>query len=174
MATLLDTGLFESLDVIFTWLFVFLVVFGVLEITNIFKNKSIHALLAFVIAILTGFSSITISIVEVMLPWFLLIAFFVFFVMLITSFMGFGGKDLVNALGGSGAVWWILVLGFIIVAATLSQVFGQDLLDAGENAGEVEDNVVTTLTNPKVLGFFLILLIGAFTIIFMASGGKAI
>ncbi len=60
MATLLDLGLLKGFSDIFSWLMVFLIVYGVLEVTNLLKNKGVHALLAFVITavvVITGAAS---------------------------------------------------------------------------------------------------------------------
>ncbi len=175
MATLLDTGLFDQFSVIFTWILLFLVVFGILEVTNVFKNRNIHVLLAFVVAILASTSTLSVGIVETMLPWFLIIAFFVFFVYMIGNFMGIGNNEILQAMGGGDrAIWWILVLGFLIVAAALSNSFGEELLDErGEGTqDDSQRQVILALTNPKVLGLGLIFIIGAFTILFMAGAGR--
>ena len=173
MATVLDTTLFESFSVIFTFILVFIVVYGALEISKLLKNRALHAMAGFAIAVLSVFSPFTVSLIETMVPWFLVIGVFIFFVFLIGNFMGIEHKTMVSALGGNNAIWWILVLGFIIVAGALSEAFGQALLEEREDDDlSQRSNVIVTLTTPKVLGFTLIFLIAAFTVIFMAGKGR--
>lgn len=176
MATVLDVGLFDQVSVIFTWLLVFIIMFGFLEAVNPLKNRAIHATLAFVIAIFAGFSNITTGFISTMLPWFFVIALFVFFVFLIGNFMGISSPAIVESLGGQNAIWWILVLGFFIVAGSLSAVFGQDLLEERDtdDSSSQKTSAVLTFTNPKILGFGLLIIISAFTIVFLTAGGKGI
>jgi hypothetical protein len=181
MATFLDTALLDKFSIVFTWLLVFIVVFGVAEVTNVLKNRALNALLALSIAVIVGFSPSLAAVISGFAPWFVVIAIFILFLLLLTNFMGIPTANLVEMFGGKAAGWWILVPFIVALVVALSSAFGQGLLEertgpAGE--GEViegdttphRESVVLTLTNPKVLGMLLVLLIGMFTIIFLAGG----
>ncbi len=179
MATVLDLSILKTFMPIFSWVFAFLLIYGVLEATNIFKNRGIHAMLAFVFSIMVAVSGTATSTIAAMTPWFLLLIFFIFMIYIISNFMGLPSSEVIGALGGRGAVWWILILGLVILAAGLSQSFGQQLLQQRQGGGN-ETAVTTTepgtpgsdhgktvlfiLTNAKVLGLILILFIAALTV----------
>ncbi len=181
MATVLDLSVLKTFMPIFSWIFAFLLVYGVLEVTQVFKNRGIHAMIAFVFSIMVAVSGTATNTIAAMTPWFLIMIFFIFMVYLIGNFMGLGSADIVGTLGGKGAIWWILIIGFVILAAGLSQSFGQQLLGArqGGNATEVPaasgpgndhgQAVLFVLTNPKVLGMVLIFFIAALTIALITS-----
>ncbi len=183
MATVLDLSILNQLMPIFTWIFVFLLVYGVMEVTQIFKNRGIHAMIAFVTSLMVAISGSATKAITSMTPWFLVVIFFIFMVFLIVNFMGISSVEVVNALGGgsgSGAVWWILIISFIILASGLSQTFGQQLLEQrqggnqttvqpGTPDGSFGGSVLIILTNAKVLGMILIFFIGALTVALMTS-----
>lgn len=166
---------------IFSWIFAFLLVYGFLEVTQIFKNRGIHAMLAFVFSLIVAISGTATAAIANMVPWFLVMIFFIFIIYLIANFMGLGSADILKSLGGSGAVWWILIIGIIIMAAGLSQTFGEQLLKARHGGGNVTEvpsqpgqpgysqSVLLILTNAKVLGMILLFFIGALTIALMTG-----
>ncbi len=183
MATVLDLSVLKTFMPIFSWIFAFLLVYGFLEVTQIFKNKGIHAMLAFVFSIMVAVSGTATTAIASMAPWFLVIIFFVFIVYLIGNFMGLPSGEILSAFGGKGAIWWILILGFVILAVGLSQTFGEQLLDArqggtNQTATETGDSgtptnhgqtVLFILTDPKILGMILILLISALTVVLLTQ-----
>ena len=186
MATVLNLSVLNTFMPIFSWILAFLLVFGFLEVTQMFKNKGIHALLAFVFSIMVAVSGTATAAIAAMAPWFLIMIFIIFIVYLMGNFMGIESGAILNSLGGSGAIWWILILSIIILAAGLSQVLGQSLLQAREGGnitttpgnGATVDNaaghgqtVLLILTHPKVLGMVLLFFIGALTIALMTGSG---
>ncbi len=184
MATVLDLSILKGFMPLFSWILSFLLVYGFLEVTNIFKNRGVHALLAFVFSIMVAVSGTATLAIAAMAPWFLVIIFFVFIVYLIGNFMGISSGEILGTIGGKGAIWWILILGLIILAAGLSQTFGQRLLEARSGEGNFTaapapglaeaghgQQVLLVLTNPKVLGMILLFFIGALTIALMTGSG---
>ena len=185
MATFLDTIVLEKFYLVFSWLLIFVVVFGAAEVTNIFKNRALHALLAFAFAMIAGFSPSVLKVLSNFAPWVLILAFFFLFVIMITGMLGISMPQLVEGMGGKGAIWWVLVPFIIALIWSLSTVFGQGMLEERVSEecttleGEAQDqciedsshkqSVILTLTNPKVLGMMLIFLIGMFTVIFLTG-----
>ncbi len=184
MATVLDLSVLKFFSPIFSWLLSFLLVYGFLEVTNVFKNRGVHAMVALAFTLMVSVSSTATLAVAAMAPWFMVIIFFIFMVYLISNFMGIGGNDILGALGGrTGAAWWILIIGFIILAAGLSNAFGQQLLQARQSGNQTTTTVteggtagaghgqavLLTITNPKVLGMILLLFIAALTIALMTQ-----
>lgn len=183
MATPLDVGLLQKFDVIFPFIFVLVIVYAVLARTEWFKEKQgVAFMLAFLLAIMTLFSSIAIKTINRMAPWFILVVVFGILVILAYQAMGISEKHVLETItgkeyGGTFA-WWVLALMLIIGFGSLTSVVSEEQqftkLAAGENATQVtgEGEAVgfwATLFHPKVLGLGLILLIAMFTIRHLAS-----
>ena len=88
MATILDIGILEQFSDIFAWIFLFVILYGVLEVANLFKNKGLHALLAISATIVIGITSGTANVVTDLLPWFVVTGFFVVFLVILAQFVG--------------------------------------------------------------------------------------
>ena len=52
MATILDVSVLSEFSIIFAWLLVFAIIFGLLEVSNFLQNKAISALIAVVVSTL--------------------------------------------------------------------------------------------------------------------------
>lgn len=177
MATPLDVGLLQKFDIIFPFIFVLVIVYAVLARTEWFKEKQAVAfILAFLLAVMTLFSSIAVKTINRMAPWFILLVVFGILLILAYQAMGVSEKRVLEVLtgkeyGGTFA-WWVLALMLIIGLGSLSAVVSEEKqftrLAAGENVtvtGEAEEvGFWATLFHPKVLGLALILLIAMFTI----------
>ncbi len=182
MATFLDLGLLKGFVDIFVWILVFLIVYGVLEVTNLLKNKGLHALFAFVITaviVLTGNST---RIITEMAPWFVVIAALIFFMLVLTGFAGGDLKDMPSIFGKKSVIWIVAIPLFVILVIAWTQG-PQEKTVVNPNTGEVtmvektpqqHRPFVGVLSDPKVLGMFLILGTGAMTLALMTGGGGAI
>ena len=166
---------------IFVWILIFIIVYGALEITNILKNKGLHALFAFAITaviVLTGGGT---NLITAMLPWVVVIAALVFFVLMLGQFAGLDTKEILSNFGGRGLTWYIIVPLFIILIVAWTQG-PSSKAQINETTGEVVSEAqpqqqrpfLGVLTDPKVLGLILVLAIGGMTITLMAGGGGAV
>lgn len=181
MATILDIGILEQFSDIFAWIFLFVILYGVLEVANLFKNKGLHALLAISATIVIGITSGTANVVTDLLPWFVVTGFFVVFLVILAQFVGINIHQ--TFFGGSSGIWWLFVP--LIVGLVISLVSSGEFSRTGteihvdpETGEEVEvstgQTVVGILTEPKVLGMILLLAISAVTVAIMAGGGPPI
>lgn len=181
MATILDIGLLKGFSDIFVWLLIFVVVYGGLEVSNLLKNKGLHALIAFAVTAVVVISGGGVNIVTSMTPWLVVIAFMVFFLFALGQFAGLDAKTILDALGGTGGkgfTWYIIIPLLIILIASWSQ--GSSNKTVVNEAGEtvtVENppsGFMEVLVNPKVLGLIAIMLIATFTLLLMGSGGPIV
>ncbi len=178
MATPLDVGLLQKFDVIFPFLFVLVIVYALLARTEWLKEKqAIAFMIAFVLAVMTLFSSIAVKTINRMAPWFILLIIFVVLLLLAYQALGVKEESILNIITGktygSTIAYWVLALMLIIGVGSLTSVVSEEKpfteLAAGENAtviaGQGEQvGFWATLFHPKVLGLALILLIAMFTI----------
>ena len=100
MATFLDIGLLEHFGVIFVILLVFLIVFALLEYIKPFgeEKKGLHAIIALVVALLFLVSKIATNMVKMMVPWFMVLAIFLFFTMFLIRMFAVKEKHMLRPL----------------------------------------------------------------------------
>ncbi|KYK25970.1 hypothetical protein AYK26_01680 [Euryarchaeota archaeon SM23-78] len=198
MATFLDIGLVESFGVIFVVLLVFLIVYGLLEYLKVFGEgkRGLHGITAFVIALLFLISRTASSMVEMMVPWFIVLAIFIFFTLFMVRMFGRTEADMRQLIADPNVYPWLIALVGLILALSVGTAFGQKLLESGEGTQPTNTsiegpilpgpspgttstatpsfatNVINTLRHPKVLGLLFIFLIGMFAMIFLTKPAK--
>lgn len=179
MANVLDLGLLKDFSNLFAYLLIFVVAYGILQVTDIFKNKGIHALVAIAVTVIVATTSGVIGIISDLSPWFVILGFFFLFLMVLGNFMGVSTVDIMDRFGGKGVVWWVfvpLMIGLIISLVSGGQLSRGDTTRIDPDTGEVikvpGKTVISIITDPKVLGFILILSISAITIGLMAGVQK--
>ena len=181
MATPFDVGLLGNFKIIFPFLFIFCIVFGVLAYTKLLgENKILHAMIAIVLAFMSLFSDIVIETINTAAPWFVIMIIFTVFVLLGFMIIGIKEGDIVSLIKNPEYTfisWWIVALVAIIVIGSFSHViaekkggyppFGESNITADDGTGEVsaqESDFWNTLFHPKVLGMLALLLIGFFPV----------
>ena len=170
MANLFDIGLLREFSVIFSWTLIFAVSFGILQAVDIFKSRGINALIAISLTILLGLTSNASNVVANMLPWFVIMGFFIVFLLIFARLLGIDFKN--TAFGGGSGIWWVAVP--LVIGLVMSLVSGGVLqrADAGEELTPGK-TFIAVLTEPKVLGFFLVLIIAGITVAVMGGVPKA-
>jgi hypothetical protein len=181
MATPLDGGLLQQFGDIFPFLFVFVLVFGLLSKTKIFGDKNfLYGMIAFIMAIMVQFSIIVKETINTIAPWFVLMIFFIFIVMIGVMALGVTEGDITGVLKSEQYNYinfWIIAVVIIIVVGSLTSVISRQG-GIGKTGGEVINQTIdgevvvseqesefwSTLAHPKVLGMVLILLISLFTV----------
>ena len=99
MATPLDVGLLGNFQIIFPFLFIFSIVFGMLTYTKFLgDNKVVSALIAIVLSFMALFSDIVVETINTAAPWFVLLIVFIVFLMLAFMILGVKEGDFVGVL----------------------------------------------------------------------------
>jgi hypothetical protein len=177
MVTPLDVGLLKNFQVIFPFLLIFCITYGILTYTKIFgENRAIHAMIALVLAFMSLFSDIAVETINTAAPWFVLLVIFIVFLMLGFMIIGVREADILKLIKDPEyhfIGWWIVALVLIIVIGSLSHTIsakrgGYPPFTAGDNV-TLEDKTQEsafwkTLFHPKVLGFAAIMLIAFITV----------
>ncbi len=180
---MLELGFLNYFSPIFVFLLVFVIVYAIMQFTKFAgSNKILHALIAFLIAIVFLFSTSATTVVTFIAPWFTIM--FIFIIFMLAAYKLFGATDdqIKNVISKSSTVqYFILAIGIIITLFGLGSAFGQNLLGVTQDISEAQDstataeagdvasasyqqNLVATLFNPRILGMILLLVIAAFTI----------
>jgi len=184
MATPLDVGV-NFFSGLFPLLFTFLVVYGVLSYTKVLgDNKAVPAFIAVLLAIATYFSTVAVKTINMMAPWFVLLFVFGIFVLIAYQLFGVKEESLTTlwtknwSEGGGTLFYWILAFVLMIGLGSLFTVLKQEKLppivieNATAVAGSAGPGFWATMTNPKVLGAALLLLIAMFAIKHLTSASS--
>jgi hypothetical protein len=193
MASILDLGGITFFQRVWPFLLVLTVVYAALGYVEMFKdNKGIRAMIAFILAILASTYTIAWKTIDLAAPWFVLLIFLFIFLLIAYQIFGISQKHIVDVVTGAtpGAygrvfAYWTLALILIITIGSLSSVISEEKkftsLTGGNGttvAAEVpvsqqplteQVGFFNTLTNPKVLGMILVMLIAFFTIANLAE-----
>jgi hypothetical protein len=184
MATFLDITLLGHFSVIFTFLLIFVIMYGIFEFGKILgDNKGIHSIMALSIALLLLVYKPALDVINTSIPWFVVMFIIILFILISFSLFGqtqAGFGELLKSNKRIGTT--IVAVSIVIVLYSMSQVFGQSMLGqqpttntttaTGESgstsSGSFNQNLSATLFHPKVLGLLVILLIATFTIMVLA------
>ncbi|MBN2052096.1 hypothetical protein JW756_01215 [Candidatus Woesearchaeota archaeon] len=196
MATFLEIGLLEHFGVVFVILLVFLVIFGLMEYIKPFGDgkRGLHAIISLLIALLFLVSKIATNMVSFMVPWFMVVAIFIFFTLFLVRMFGAGEKEMLDLIKDPNVHPWVLIFVGLILAFGLANAFGQGLLEKGRNdmnsanytaGGSVGSyqptgisstatpsfttNLLNTLRHPKVMGMLFIFIMAAFALLFLTK-----
>lgn len=183
MATVLDIGLLNYFFVIFPFLLIYAGVLGLLSWLKIFgDNKLIHNVLAISIAFIFVLSEPLVKVVNMAVPWFVVMFVLIIFMVIAYKFLGAKDTDIANILTrDKTVVVWIIILFILILLGSVSKVYfteGTTTQVTGEGGIVVSEEAVggvgvsalfSTLFNPQVLAVIMLLLIAVFAIM-MLSG----
>lgn len=171
MATILDTSLIQSFDVIFPVLLVWVIGYATLEKTEVLgKSHGVNGFVAAILGLTVLLSNSVINLINEIAPWYALAI--VFFILFFLLFRIFGAEDdnFKEAIKRKEVYWIVIGIGLVIFAGGVANTFGQDFTNEAFNDGSVptptpdglgtttnfEQNTVDILFNPKVLGVMVI------------------
>lgn len=199
MATFLDISGLSFFSSVFTFLLIFIGVYAILSWGKILgSNNGVHAIMAVAIAILFMFSKDAIEVINFIVPWFAMLFIGILLMLIAYSLFNPGANVFDLLVAGDKhrvIVYWIVILGIIIILIGLGNTYGQKIGPyLGEDGNTYNDtnaisgisnnyrgdglvgtadyqtNVGATIFHPKVLGIIFILLLATFTIMFIAKG----
>ena len=185
MATFLDIELLRNFQVIFPFLLVFCITYGVIAYTKIFgENKGLQAMIAIIFAFMSLFSDIVTETINTSAPWFVLLLIFTVFLLMGFMVLGVKEADVMSLLKNpeySFINWWIAAIVIIIIIGSLSHTLAQKkggyppFIEDGnftedDGVSKQESDFWQTIFHPKVLGLLALLIIAFFTISKLTSG----
>lgn len=133
MATFLDLTLLGGFRVVFLWLLVYVVVWGLLSWIKPFGEKSStgpYALIALVAAFLTVLSPTLRLLIEFVTPWFIFLIMLIFFIIFILRIWGLGEGDMTEIIKQPSVYNLLVVILIVISLFALGEAFGQRSLAA--------------------------------------------
>lgn len=199
MATLFDGGLLASFGSVFAFLFVYVLIYGLLTKIKIFgeAKEGLNAIIALCAAVFTMFSPMIVSMIEYMIPWLVILLVVGLMIFVFSEYMGL---EIAKKRGGTGETVVIVIIIIVIIvflvafskyynpngtpassstqvvytsqSVTVTDENGTPINTTSEVAVDQRPEWMQTLFSPKVLGLLLLLIIGAFTI--MNLGDKIV
>ena len=174
MATLLDTSLLGYLLPVFTFLFIMMVVFAVMDKFKLVgDNKGIHWAVAFCISFIFLFSSDAVKFVTLLTPWFILLVVFGMFLVSFFIFIGVKEDSIAFAVKDPKVVWGVIGISMLVFFIALGNVFG-DVFSGQATPGEGGPGAIQggtpvseglkAIVHPRVLGALFLLIIAALSI----------
>jgi len=136
MATFLDLGVLGFFGVIFSFLLVFVIIYGFLTFINPFgdKKNGLYAIIAVAFAILSISNKGILNLISFMTPWYFVVIFVGFFIIFIL--MMFGLKpDQLKAGASSEFRAWPIIFVIAILIFGLASSFGQQTLNPNSSSG---------------------------------------
>lgn len=175
MATILDVSLLTRFSAFFAFLFVFVMVYGILSFSKFFGgNKSLQVFLGFLIAI---FVLITPKMGQVFLfvvPWLTFLFILIAFLFLAYKMFGITDADLHSVIKSErGLMWAILSVVVLTMIWGVVHVYGTPNIPAAdgtmEPAGGFTSTIGAVFFHPTVLGAVFLLLLAVFAIGILAG-----
>lgn len=172
MASVLDIGLLNYFMPAISFLFIFAVVYAILDKFELLgKNKIVKAAVAFTIGLLFILSKSAMEFVNFTTPWFIVLVIVAFFILFILMFIGLSSNDLAKAAKDPAVYWTVIVIGLLFISISIVHVFGQKASPYGDDqTGQTrESEGLRTLVHPRVLGAIFLLIIATFAVRFISS-----
>ncbi len=145
MASIIDTNLLSHFSYLFAFLLILVVVFALLEYKNLLHaSTGVNALIALAVAALFLMSRGAVAVIANAAPWFVLLFFFIFMILLLFTIFGTESKDFLSVIKSpehSYIVTIIVIISIVIIAFSLAQVWGQGLLSKTKPGTAAEEAV---------------------------------
>src|SRR3989338_7637930 len=179
MVTFLDTSVLKAFDVVYAFLFVWALMYAILhKVKFVSTSSGVNAVIATAAAFIVILSRNIVEMINFMIPWFTIVIIMVVLLLLIFQIFGFKEADMAKAVKDKAIYWTLIGIAIVIMFAAFSNVFGQSILEAGQQArGEINDTSVpgfqqslfVTLFNPKVLGLIILFAIAVMTVALLSG-----
>lgn len=170
----LDISIISFFRPVFIFLFIFAVLFAILEKTKIFGGtKGVNSLIAFVLALLFIVSDL-VDVIDIVTPWFTILFIMILMMILVFMFAGVKQETIAETFQQTWFVWILVLVMFVIFGYALSQVFGaqiQAIYGGGTAAGKgIGFDIGRIIFHPKILGVILIIAIAAQAVRLISKG----
>lgn len=145
MATFLNFAFVDNFSIIFVFLFVYALVYGLMELGKPFgkieAGKGLNALIALGASVLVVTVRPVVEMIRFLIPWFLILAL-VIFMILFSIRIFIGDASYADAIFKKKQVTtWIIVAAIVILLFGFGRAFGQSSLEQGSWSGANQSTV---------------------------------
>lgn len=174
----LDISLLRYFKPAFTWIFIYVFLFAILEKTEILsKNKSVNVVASLALSVLFMLTPGVPKIVDIMTPWFIVMFILITLIVVLFLFIGVETSAVVGVFKESWLIWTIAIFSIVgIFGYALSQVYGpvvQGIYGTEETAKEgITYDIGRIIFHPRFLGVIFILIVAS-QAVRLISGGSS-
>ena len=160
MATIFDSGLLNFLLPIFSFLFVYAIIFCVLQKTRfISESIGVNTWIALAISVLFALAPGAMTFVSVITPWFVVLVIIAFSFLLIFLFMGVKVSVIEKVAHEASVRWAVIIIGIIIIVIGLTTVFGPIFGTPVQEGDTMGREIQRSIFDPQVLTTVFILIV---------------
>lgn len=148
MATFLDVSILGFFGVVFSFLLVFVIIFGLLSLVKPFGDKQagIYGIIAIAFAILSVSNINVLRMIAFVTPWFFILIFIGFIILFALMIFGWKMEDIAERATKTNMKTYVIVIIVVVIIFGVGNAFGQETLEAGTGqTGSGTSN--TTITN---------------------------
>ena len=170
MATL-DISILKFLTPAFTFLFILVISYAILDKFKLLGDKTAPKLLAaFSVSMLFIFSTQALRVVNIITPLFLVLTIVGFLIIALLMFWGVKEESVIRAVSRD-AVWPIIIVGILFFVIVITIVFqdAQSPYDPADEKTRTSEGF-NAIFHPRVLGAVLLLVIALFAISNISKG----
>jgi|TARA_Y100000310_G_scaffold159627_1_gene159336 hypothetical protein len=163
----LDVDLLLFFKPIFTWLFVFTIIYAILTKVKFFgESRGVNATISLTMAFLFILTPGVKDVLNIVTPWFIFLFIFIILIVLIFMMVGVPESSIVSTFQEDWFIWTIVIIVLILIFGyAMSQVFGpviQGLYGTAETAKEgITFDIGRIIFHPRMLGVLFITLVAS-------------
>lgn len=171
----IDISGLDYFSTVFVFVFVWLVVYALLAYSNaVGSNKTIHAILGFLVAIFVVLSNLATGVIKYISPWFGVIFVFIIFITIMFQLFKPTGFEL-QTFAPMKIIFFVLIVIVILIGA-LNYVRENSNIAKEQKQVDKEGVDYTKTSNvllhPKMVGALFLLLIAVFTVALLVEKHK--
>ena len=151
MATLLDLSILTYLTPLFTFLFILVLSYAVLDKFKLMgESPVLKGIASLSIAMIFILSGRMIKVVNLATPWFMLMIIFGFFLLAMLMFMGVKEDAIAKTAAGGAVVWAVFIVSIVLFVIVIVNAF-QDVQSPYEKESEKTRTTegMNALLNPR-------------------------
>ncbi|MFH1592875.1 MAG: hypothetical protein ABIB47_05920 [Candidatus Woesearchaeota archaeon] len=166
MATLLDFGVLTYLIPLFVFFFVFLIIYALFNRYSILgEDRGIHALIAFILALLFVLVADLRNLLTLIVPFFVLFFIIMAIIFIGVMLLGMKQEDITSYIKGTPAITVIvIVIVVIIFLIGVGKIFPSFVGFPSASQTGIGAEARRVIFNPKVLGIIFIFVVSYFLV----------
>ncbi|MCF7866079.1 hypothetical protein K9L67_00560 [Candidatus Woesearchaeota archaeon] len=153
MATFLNIGILGYFSVIFAFLLVFVLMYGLFSWVKPFGEKQvgIYAIMALAFAILSVTNTNILRMIYFLTPWFFILLFIGFIILFTLMLFGWDMKTIADRTTKTNFKTYAIVIVVVVIVFGIGNAFGQDTLNEGQGITTTDNNQIQTTTNTETI-----------------------
>ncbi len=173
MATFINAFMVQKFNWFVLFLFIFVIVYAILEKSNWFKNKNLDSIIALAVAFLSLMNPNVVSLIEHLIPWFFIILLVSLFILVAMMNLGVEEKNITKAMSTWGP-FHITLIGFIglVILLVIAQVYGSQFMTIASGKATNQSSIshtIQVMVQPQVLALIFVFIVAGLAVLFLTN-----